>query len=344
MDVVQIKNLLRELGVSSTRVTGGWVNSKCPLAPYTHAGGVDKKPSFGIAINEQGKSSYNCYACGHKGHVENLVRDFQEFSGEDYSDLLEEVIEVESSISLPSFEENFKRKFNQRAKQKKKLKPLSDKAYENIFIPAVKNKEAVKYLKARGITKQAVESLNLQYDKKDKRILFEVRDYDCNLYGYTGRTILDPKDYPNDKYYKVKDYFGLEKKEFILGEDRFEEGKPVLVVEGLFAFARLLSVGAENIFNVCALLGNRLTEGKRDRLIEFNHPVYLALDDDEGGRIGLYGSINPKTKKHSGRGAIRELRTHLPVYVYKYSYKKRDLDNFDYQDVENIILNTSLFS
>jgi len=65
MNEASIRRFLLELGADtdSIRVRKGWVNLRCPLAPYAHASGSDERPSFGIAINEDGPSVYCCFGC-----------------------------------------------------------------------------------------------------------------------------------------------------------------------------------------------------------------------------------------------------------------------------------------
>ena len=61
-----VRQFLLELGVDSDDIedTGrGWLNALCPLAPYTHAGGEDKRPSFGVSISDEQRSVYYCFGC-----------------------------------------------------------------------------------------------------------------------------------------------------------------------------------------------------------------------------------------------------------------------------------------
>lgn len=343
MTRLEIEKFLRSINVHNYKQNGDWINSPCPLAPYTHAKKTDRRPSFGIAINDFGYSNFNCYACGHTGRLEKLVKMLAGFDGRDYSSILSSLRDLDGKIKLPDYEDLFVIRNNLKIKPK----PLSDKAYSNIFENAIDSKYALAYLRKRHIKPETAQELDLKYDPQECRILFAIRDIDNNLYGYSGRSILPdgrvPLTHDRKKTYpKVRDYFGLDKKLFILGEERFKEGKPVLIVEGLFAYASLIDIGAEEVFNVGALLGNKLTEAKRDRLIEFNHTVYLLLDNDEGGRIGLYGPIDPVTKKHTGRGAVRALRNYIPTLIPRYPKGKIDPDELIYEDVLNIYKNTKI--
>lgn len=40
-----------------------WINTFCPLAPWTHGSGIDTKPSAGISVSEKTKSVFYCFGC-----------------------------------------------------------------------------------------------------------------------------------------------------------------------------------------------------------------------------------------------------------------------------------------
>ena len=59
---------LQEFGVRADEIrrSGEWLTCKCCLAPWTHGGGEDEHPSFGISISDTGRSVYNCFGCMDK--------------------------------------------------------------------------------------------------------------------------------------------------------------------------------------------------------------------------------------------------------------------------------------
>ncbi len=69
MNEETIKHFMMALGVlpSTIKVVGDSVMGSCPYAPYFHGGGKDTKPSFGIKINDIGKSLFHCFSCGASG-------------------------------------------------------------------------------------------------------------------------------------------------------------------------------------------------------------------------------------------------------------------------------------
>jgi hypothetical protein len=180
------------------------------------------------------------------------------------------------------------------------------------------------YLQDRGITQEAAELMRLVYDPDLYRVLFPVRCEEGHLYGWAGRAI-----YPEDEP-KVKNYPGLKKEHRLLGEELWQEGKPAFVVEGLFAYARLISIGAREICNPVAILGSDMSIFQRDLLANHGEPVYLCLDLDSAGEIGTYGSDRLP-------GAIQLLKSYVPVMVALYPHDRQDVDLFEFQDVKEII-------
>ena len=63
MQVEAVKRFLRALGADQLDTREHWVNCRCLMAPYTHAGGVDSAPSFGVSISPDGGSVYYCFGC-----------------------------------------------------------------------------------------------------------------------------------------------------------------------------------------------------------------------------------------------------------------------------------------
>jgi hypothetical protein len=158
-------------------------------------------------------------------------------------------------------------------------------------------------------------------------------------FGFSGRTIL------GDEYNgpKVKDYPGLRKERFLLGEQLAKKGRPFWVVEGLFALAHMIEIGVHHHFNVVALMGSSMSKYQRDILLYYDQPVYLCLDDDMGGTQGLFGSWNQKLNDFSGGGMIDQLKEHLPTMLPIYPAGVTDPDVLTLEDVLTMSKNVKLF-
>lgn len=63
MNKRNLLTFLGEVGVAQVTNGGEWVNLSCPLARWTHSSGSDRKPSFGVSINDKAESYYKCFTC-----------------------------------------------------------------------------------------------------------------------------------------------------------------------------------------------------------------------------------------------------------------------------------------
>lgn len=81
-----IKELHLALGSDPENLglTGSWFMGRCPLAEWTHEGGADEHPSFGIRIDRTGELYYNCFTCsnGKTLPVMHLLSQIEKMSGE----------------------------------------------------------------------------------------------------------------------------------------------------------------------------------------------------------------------------------------------------------------------
>lgn len=336
MDVVGIRKLIDFLGVEtppSFVPINGWITMPCPFSEVTHSRGLDRHPSFGIKINKTGLSSYHCFSCKQKGKLFQLPDAYarivlDDFAGNPQGLSYAMSLETESLVNGPD-EVEIIRNYNQY-----KDTPLGDSAIQGLFLPVAQVPRALEYLQSRGVNAATAESLGLLFDEQEVRILFPVRMPDGVLYGVTSRTILAPEIIANSltKYPKVKNYFHFNKSNYLLGAERLTN-KPVLVVEGLMGYASLISQGVEDRVNVVALMGSSLSKAQAEILIHNSQAVYLMLDNDEAGLIGMFGN-------GSTRGAVGLLYNHLPVYVPQWPDGKIDPDQLTSKDIDLILQNT----
>lgn len=275
MERQDIKHVLNEISgsrVVETKDQGDWVGTHCPLAKWRHENGSDRNMSFGVRVNAEGKSIVNCYACKFKGTLAMLISRLSRYSGEDLSGLLDSV-EADELLgpNLPEWD-------------KRKLASVGSKIGEPLthdYLDLYDEAGDHPYLARRGITMDTTSTLDLRYDGDDKgseRILFPVYGYDGSFYGLTGRAISDTTE-P-----RIRDYFGLPKRHLLLGAEWIDPAisKYVIVVEGLFDFARLWQYG----YPAVAVMHSGLTKSQSDILKEMNLPIYAMYDRDKAGREG----------------------------------------------------------
>jgi hypothetical protein len=323
-----LRPILEELEIDVVHKNSrGWLVASCPFAPFYHEYGTDRDPSFFVKINPTGYSGYNCLSCHAKGPLTRLVTKLAHLREEDYDRLVIRVLRKEVPDKFEDFDEI-------RANACEDMDPLDVELYFRMYSNAWDDEAARRYLKSRGVNKRAAQLLELRFDPDAKRIMFPVYDFDKNLYGFTGRTILQP----NKQRPKVRDYAGLKKDKCILGEHLINPELPIVLVEGLMAEAHLLSIGADEIANVVASMGSSLSRFQAGILTDYAKPVYLLYDLDKAGDDGILGVPDKRTGEREP-GAFEILRKEVPTYICDYPKGVTDPDNFSIEDLEFAIEN-----
>lgn len=282
-----------------------WLITNCVLAPYTHGKGTDRKPSMSIC-HTKGQSYYTCFTCGHGGSLISLVNKLAIFSGKDYSELKNKLLALDAT-SINGFDETYE-------VQDHKPEPVDEALYMKVFHSIMQYPEAMSYLKSRGVSLDTALRVDLRYDPEDMRILFPVYDKE-HFYGFSGRAIVDMPDKP-----RILDYANLPKKEVVLGLKFYNKGRPLVLVEGLFAWLHLIEIGAEHLYNPIATLGSKVGKYKTELIASLGETVYLCFDNDKAGREA---SIKLKA----------ELGTYVPVLEVEYPENKDDVDDFSLEDL-----------
>lgn len=338
-----LRKVLARLGIQpSGRVRlNGWLEFHCPLAPYTHQSRTDSRASAAAKVDNKGMSLWTCATCHGAGRLTSLVNELQRHRGVFYEGLIREIDQADqdalANAPAPEYDPNFEHPVAEAKKG------LVEEAYRDIYPAAGTADAARQYLSGRGIHKATAEKLSIRFDPNDKgvpRVLFPVRGRENELWGFTGRAIVPiAKGVP-----KVRDYFGLPKREVVLGAERWRRGKPLVLVEGLFAYAHLHEVGVEEIANIGCLLGSVMTPEKATMVRAFDEPVYLLLDNDDAGDIGLFGRHLPDGKRDLDTSAIHLLRAYVPVMVPEWPEGKDDPDQLTFDEVQGMIEWTEVYT
>ncbi len=97
MDSPEILLILDAIGAGNIQPGTRNIQCSCFLAPWRmgHRAGTDSRPSMGVSINADGESKVHCFACEYGGTLQRAVQDLGDFSGEDYSQLIQRVGEYE---------------------------------------------------------------------------------------------------------------------------------------------------------------------------------------------------------------------------------------------------------
>lgn len=337
-----IENYARRLFRNVSR-NGDWVNFSCPLAPYVaeHKYKPDGSPSAGAVVGFTGNIVWRCFTCKGQGPLTNLLRTLEVKQKVDLSEIINSLNEADE---LPDFENRFVRP------SELVCEPIE---FADLFEDPQNFPDAAKYLADRNISPVTAKKLALGFDPDGKRITFPVYGKDKKLYGFTGRTILTDKGVP-----KIKDYY-FPKSYFLLGMEHWQEGLPVILVEGLFAYARLheLSKGKYFPYNIGAIMGSSMSAHQIKQVIDFGSPVIAMLDNDAAGKAGMFGKpqhadwSDKKKEEERMKGMVFALKDHVPVLVIKWpkhtverdgqlvEVEKDDPDQLTFDELSDILLN-----
>lgn len=300
----------------------GWTHIACPFAPWKHRGGVDRSKGFAVKVEDNGPSAFTCPVCKMHGRIEHLARTLGVLRNVDYSEVVRDIerIEVSGAMFLPPWDQRHTRMTDRVEVLPDPLDDLTFDPYA-IFDDIGDHPDASNFCLSRYVTPHGAEKADMRFDPDKRRIVFPVWDGDGNLYGFTGRTII-----PDHKP-KVLDYANLPKRLLILGEHRWVPSKPIILVEGLFAYARFLEEDVDEDMNVGAVLGSVLTPGKAARIRNWNLPTYLCFDPDPAGDQGIHGTLKNRNPDPHGEpvwerdvesGAVWQLVDHVPVFAPPY--------------------------
>jgi hypothetical protein len=298
----------------------GWLVARCPFAEFLHDRGTDKNPSFFIRVNPTGASGFNCFTCKQRGTISTLARKLGRHRGEDYHALAIDADLAEATDDWQPYDDANNHTVEEAV-------PIPEEVFAGMFDTIGQSPRAKSYLRGRNIGPTTSRTLGLKYDASAKRVVFPVRDRGSKLYGYTGRSVL-----PNPEM-KVKDYGGLKKEQLLLGEQLVRPGKPILVVEGLFALARVVEVGGLDLCSPVATMGSRMSVYQADRILDMGEPVFILYDDDEAGRIGVYGGTDSKGGEHSS-SVVKLLATEISLRVCSYPEGLSDVDSMTFEQLE----------
>ncbi len=339
----RLRVIMRRLGVQNLAAShSGWLHGMCPLAPYTHRAGRDRHPSFAVKPETDGVSAYMCWTCKHHGRISSLVR-LLHHHGADVGETPNDYPSLAHEADKADMDSLGGREYRHHEQQEDPLPdPLDECIFEGMFMPAFDVPEARDYLLQRGVNETAAMAMELGWDPDQRRVVFPVRGRGSELYGFTGRSVVP------DAEPKIRDYHGLPKRHLVLGENRWlgqpMDSRPLVVVEGLFAYAHLVDMGLEAYADVGALLGSTMTDGKAARIMAQGGPVYLLLDNDEGGDTGLFGREDPEGNRDFDAGAIGMLQHHVPLYVPAWPINRYDPDELTRGEVWAMLKDTQMYS
>lgn len=324
MNHESLRRVLARVGVSQFPQpnSAGWVHISCVFAPWKHRGGNDRSRGMAIKVEDKGTSAYVCKACHMHGRISGLIRGLAHYRNIDYDDVAMEADKYDMlGAELLPFDEQFN-------VVEELPEPLDEQVFAGMFEPIGRYPEARLFMQSRRVTKPTCDKLKIEFDPEKRRIVFPVRNGEGALFGWSGRTTI-----PDYDGAKVLDYAGLPKAALILGEERWRPGYPKLIIEGLFAYARMHEIGAEEHMDIGALLGSTLTPQKAAILMAHGCTVLAMPDPDKAGAQCLNGLYNDETGEFQGGGLIDQLAGEIPVRVPYYPQGVTDIDDITLDDL-----------
>jgi 5S rRNA maturation endonuclease (ribonuclease M5) len=312
-----IIELLGALGSHALQHEGEWVQASCPGAFARHAHGHDSNPSFGINVVDDGKSGFNCFACGLKGRDLNdlLIELHHEAKQHDHKGIdfakARQIVAQEDDIGYVAHEWKD-------TSDVKVFEPWPE-WYLDDYKPAWGHLPARDYLMARNVYRKTAKELDIRYDAKRDMVCFPIRHRSGFLAGLRGRSL-------TTKRYFDHVWNGNNNTSVVLyGESWIDPLKPLVVVEGPFD----LAVVYPHYKNVCAIFMASINKRKM-ATIELAASVLAMTDSDMAGEQVFWHLRDvmpdtqrvqiPEGKKDPGEMTAVEIRAALEPFVKVVDY------------------------
>ncbi|WP_286680257.1 DNA primase [Tepidanaerobacter sp. EBM-49] len=269
----------------------------------------EKTPSF--SVNGE-KQLFYCFGCGAGGNVFNFVMKKENLSFPEAVRYLADKFNVRLPHDMnQEFSEEFRTK-----REYFSINRLAAKYYNYCLLHTSEGKNAINYLKKRGIrdetiekfcigyapkswnslikfykskgiSAEALEKIGLAIPRKDKkgfydrfrnRIIFPIEDITRNIIGFGGRAL----DESLPKYLNSPEtpLFSKGDNLYALSKIKKDPSLDVIIVEGYMDCIMLHQHGFEN---AVASLGTALTKNQAKLLKKYTNSVILSYDGDAAG-------------------------------------------------------------
>lgn len=268
-----VRTLLECFQARHVKCSQDWCTCSCLFAPWTHKGGADNNPSFGISIHVGGESGFNCWSCEKRGI--SLFDMLMELRLRYRRDGREDEVDWATAFALVDKElDEFDVGDIPTDYEEAKKKPDSLVVFPEDWLASFKKWPDHPYSLGRGISKQVGMELDLRYDSSKKRICFPVRDGLGRLAGMQGRDVTGQ----SSLRYLSYGYYGKYNRGVWLNENRVNWNKLVIVTEGPFDLAKISMVYS----NVLGSMTSAISEGQL-KTLEQAVSVLSMYDVGTGG-------------------------------------------------------------
>jgi DNA primase len=244
--MVVVKNSLEEIAkklqLRKVKIRGAEIHASCPF-PEKHLKGKDTHPSFSINID---KGVYNCFSCGSRGTIEELV-----------SDVL--------GISVPAAFEVLQEwgfdKLNRELREKEVEHERPEILPEGLLLYYDKMED------------EFAEIYRGEVDEQDC-LIYPIRRMDGKLVGALARSI-------ESRWHKAM--WNIPKRLYLYGEDLVRSEEPIIIVEGP---GDAISLRKSGIKNVVALMGVSVSDEQVEKLLSLSSSFIVWFDRDKAGATG----------------------------------------------------------
>jgi hypothetical protein len=262
--------------VGTVRIMEKWSGAPCPLAPETHDGGVDQRPSFEIHIPESGSILYKCWTCGdgQVKPVSHLFGRMKDYLGEFPLRAHRVALSASRLVRLGSIDMSLFTQPEPLASGELRRYPLLTRYTKN------RTGFLKQYLRSRGIGDEAYEHFKVRYvpiergkDRVCKTMVSEFTLPDGAVVALRLRTISK-----KTRRFTTRGSFGSS----LFGLFQADPSKALLIVEGeidamacySFGFLNVVAAGGANRGTAALVKTLRAWSGQR---------VYLGMDSDTPG-------------------------------------------------------------
>lgn len=306
-DIEKIKSNLSISEIISDYIkidkAGSSYKARCPFHN-------EKTPSFYISPD---KGIYKCFGCGKSGDIFSFV---EEYEGIEFKDALKKLAS-RAGVVLSNKKE--KREDIEKNKIKKKLEDIH--LHTTFFWQRelYENKEAIKYLKKRGIEKQTMIDFKLGYapnewnkthnflkgkgfsdqdillagiikknekgkiyDRFRDRLIFPIFESMGKVVAYSGRDLSGSEN--TAKYLNSPSTILFDKSKELYGfnfaKNNIRKQNYIIITEGQFD---IVLSQQNNFKNTVATSGTSLTEKHLDQIKKFSTNIIFAFDSDKAG-------------------------------------------------------------
>ena len=286
--------------------TGSNYVARCPFH-------TEKTPSFSVNRNRQ---MFHCFGCGVSGNAIGFLMDYSHLG------FVEAVEDLAAFVGVDVPRDDVKAYVETDKETSARLYILLDEvaAFYQEQLRGAEGKQAIEYLKGRGVSGEVARDFGLGYaprawdalikrfdrnaligagmlvvrgdgkvyDRFRGRLMFPIRDKRKRTVGFGGR-VLDgslPKylNSPETQVFsKSKELYGLS--DLLVKHNRPER---ILVVEGYMDVIALAQYG---VSNVVAALGTAMSKGQIDLLFRFATELVFCFDGDNAGRQAAWKAV-----------------------------------------------------